>query len=56
MPNNASIEYFPATSNVQQQEASHNAEVFVKAVQAVDVIRTFNCPIAMPDKRSSERV
>ena len=47
---------FSRTGNAQQQEASHNAEIFVKAIQAVDLIRTFHCPIAMPDKRSSQRV
>ncbi len=31
---------FSRTSNVQQQEASHDAEIFVKAVHAVDSICT----------------
>src|SRR5271169_790804 len=31
---------FSRTSNVQQQEASHHAEIFVKAVHAVDSICT----------------
>ena len=31
-------------------EASHNAEVLVKAIQAVDVIRTLHCPITVPNK------
>ena len=29
---------FSRTSNVQQQEASHNAKIFVKAIHAVDLI------------------
>ena len=47
---------FSGTRNVQQQEASHNAEIFVKAIQAGDLIRTCYCPIVMPNKRSSQRV
>jgi len=47
---------FSRTSHVQQQEASHNAEIFVKAIHAVDSIRTFYRPIAMPNKRGSQRV
>src|ERR1700689_5891047 len=37
-------------SNGQQQEASHNAEIFVKVVHTVNVIRTCCCPIAMTNK------
>jgi hypothetical protein len=47
---------FSGTSDVQQQEASHNAEIFVKAIHAVDSIRTCYFPIAMPNKCSSQRV
>ena len=47
---------FSGTGSVQQQEASHNAEIFIKAVHAVDTILTCHCPIAMSDKRSSQRV
>jgi hypothetical protein len=47
---------FCPAGNAQQQETAHNAEVFVKALQAVDVIRTFHCPVAMPEKRCSQRV
>src|SRR6516164_2087075 len=47
---------FSSTGSVQQQEASHNAEVFIETVHAVDSIGTFHCPIAMSDKRSSQRV
>jgi hypothetical protein len=47
---------FSRTSNVQQQEASHNAEIFVKAIHAGDSIRTCHRPIAMPNKRSSQCV
>jgi predicted metalloprotease with PDZ domain len=47
---------FSSASNVQQQEATHNAEIFVKAIHAGDLIRTCYCPIAVPDKRGSQRV
>src|SRR5208337_3154200 len=47
---------FSSTSNVQQQEATHNAEIFVKAIHAGDLIRTCYCPIAVPDKRGSQRI
>jgi hypothetical protein len=36
MPHITSTEYFPRTSNVQQQEAAHDTEIFVKAIHAVD--------------------
>jgi hypothetical protein len=44
------------TDNVQQQKASHYAEIFIKAIHTVDSIRTRHCPIAMSDKRGSQRV
>ena len=47
---------FSRTSNVQQQEAPHDAEIFVKAIHAIDLIRTRYCPISMPNKRSSQGV
>ncbi len=47
---------FSRTSNIQQQEATHNAEIFVKAIHAGDLICACDCPIAVPDKRSSQRV
>ena len=47
---------FSRTGNVQQQEASHYAEIFIKAIHTVDSIRTRHCPIAMSDKRGSQRV
>ena len=47
---------FSRTSHVQQQEASHNAEIFVKAIHVVDSLRARHCPIAMPKTRSSQRV
>jgi hypothetical protein len=36
---------FSCASNAQQQEASHKAKIFVKALQVVDVTFIFNCPI-----------
>src|SRR6476646_8502501 len=53
MPSTASIENFPAPAT---HEAPHNAKIFVKAIQTVDVIRTFHRPVTMPDKCSAERV
>lgn len=47
---------FSRAGNAQQQEASHKAEVFVKGLQAIDVIRALNRPVAMPDKCCSQRV
>src|SRR3984885_8327548 len=42
--------------NVQEQEAPHNAKIFVKAIHAGDSVRTRYCPIAVPDERSAQRV
>ena len=47
---------FSPTSNVQQQETSNNAEILVKAIHAVDLIRTCYCPIVMSNKRSAQGV
>jgi hypothetical protein len=47
---------FSSASNVQQQEASHDAEVFVKTIHAGDLIRTRHGPITMPSKSRSQRV
>jgi hypothetical protein len=47
---------FSCTGSVQQREASHYAEIFIKAIHTVDSIRTRHCPIAVPDKRGSQRV
>src|SRR5580658_944324 len=45
-----------STGNVQQQEASHDADIFVKAIHAVDLFSTLERPISMPDKRRSQCV
>jgi hypothetical protein len=47
---------FSGTSNVQQQETSYDTESVVRAVHAVNPIRTCHSPIAMTNKRSSQRV
>jgi hypothetical protein len=33
---------------MQQQEASHDAEIFVKAIHVIDSIRACFCPVALP--------
>jgi len=47
---------FSGARNVQQQEAPHNAEVFVKVLHAGESIRAFHCPIAMLNERSSRQL
>jgi hypothetical protein len=47
---------FSGAGNTQQQEASHNAEVFVKGLHGGELNRALHCPIAMLDKRSSQCV
>jgi hypothetical protein len=47
---------FSRACNVQQQEASHDADIFVEGIHAVDLLRTCDCPIAVPNKGSSQRV
>jgi hypothetical protein len=47
---------FSRTCDVKQQKASHNTEVFVEALHAVDFIHTCHCPIAMRNERTSQRV
>jgi hypothetical protein len=54
MPHIASIEDFPVPAMLQ--ETSDDAESFVKAIHAGNLIRTCYGPIAMPNNRRSPRV